>query len=64
MEERSRRWAFVVVFGILSYRVLTLFDGRYFWKPDSFDDPDWMLKFGWTQSASTRRVDWLTNRQK
>ncbi len=49
IDEHSRRWAFAAAFGLMAYDVLILFNGAYFWKPDEFDDPDWMEKFGWVK---------------
>ncbi|ELU08524.1 hypothetical protein CAPTEDRAFT_225028 [Capitella teleta] len=45
---RGRRWAYSLVFVLMTYRVLNLFEGRYYFKPAAYSDPEFDSKFGWS----------------
>ena len=49
IDENERRWAFMAAFGVVAYRILSLFEGDFFWRPDIYDDPDFTRTWGWTK---------------
>ncbi|ELU11879.1 hypothetical protein CAPTEDRAFT_210104 [Capitella teleta] len=57
---RGRRWAYSLVYILLSCRVLNLIEGSYYVKPSIYDDPDFDYKFKWT--LGKRHADIITSR--
>ena len=56
IDDHEQRWAYAAVFAIITYKVLSLFDGVLFWTPEAFNDPEWMKKYGWTEGNQVKLI--------
>ena len=39
----------MAAFGVVAYKILSIFEGNFFWRPDIYDDPYFTRTWGWTK---------------
>ena len=49
----------MAAFGVVAYKILSIFEGNFFWRPDIYDDPDFTRTWGWTKGEKWKEYNFF-----